>query len=105
MRSPVSATLWPIPTMPWMRLSWTSSEGFDCEEIRQVLRANDSLLGALVHCSFFASCSYVPVVRRRQQMKVADSMTPKPVHVTPDDTLSTARSLMDLEDFRCLPVI
>jgi CBS domain-containing protein len=38
-------------------------------------------------------------------MKVVDSMTPRPVQVTPDDTLSTARSLMDLEDFRCLPVV
>ena len=38
-------------------------------------------------------------------MKVADSMTPRPVHVTPDATLTAARSLMDLEDFRCLPVV
>jgi acetoin utilization protein AcuB len=38
-------------------------------------------------------------------MKVVDSMTPKPVHVTPGDTLTTARSLMDREDFRCLPVV
>jgi acetoin utilization protein AcuB len=38
-------------------------------------------------------------------MKVVDSMTPNPVHVTPNDTLTTARSLMDLEDFRCLPVV
>lgn len=38
-------------------------------------------------------------------MKVVDSMTPRPVQVTPDETLSTARSLMDLEDFRCLPVV
>ena len=38
-------------------------------------------------------------------MKVVDCMTPRPLQVTPDDTLSTARSLMDLEDFRCLPVV
>jgi acetoin utilization protein AcuB len=38
-------------------------------------------------------------------MKVVDSMTPNPVHVTPNDTLATARALMDPGDFRCLPVV
>jgi acetoin utilization protein AcuB len=38
-------------------------------------------------------------------MKVVDIMTPNPVHVTPNDTLTTARSLMDPGDFRCLPVV
>ena len=38
-------------------------------------------------------------------MKVIDSMTPNPVHVTPNDTLATARALMDPGDFRCLPVV
>ncbi len=38
-------------------------------------------------------------------MKVVDSMTANPVHVTPNDTLTTARALMDPGDFRCLPVV
>jgi acetoin utilization protein AcuB len=38
-------------------------------------------------------------------MRVVDSMTPNPVHVTPNDTLTTARALMDPGDFRCLPMV
>jgi CBS domain-containing protein len=38
-------------------------------------------------------------------MKVVDIMTPNPAHVTPNDTLTSARALMDPGDFRCLPVV
>lgn len=40
-----------------------------------------------------------------KSMSVADRMTPEPTTVSPQDSLATAKALMDAEQFRELPVL